>query len=293
MSAALLKGGKVAERLRKELHERALRVAEARGSSPHLAILSIGGAPSAELYLKKKLEACKAAGIECTVEALPAGVAEPEVLRILHRLGQDPLLDGIILDLPVPQHLDALRLTEAIAQDKDVEGVSSANLGKFYAEKSFARLKESEALLPCTAIAIVSLLLETGVEPRGKDALVIGRSTIVGRPTAHLLSTLDATVTLAHSRTRDLARHARAADILVSAAGQAGLVRGDWIKPGAIVLDAGVHRQGRGVRGDCDFESVKEVAGFLTPVPGGVGPLTVTFLLYNTVISAERRSQGL
>lgn len=293
MSAQLLKGKKVSERLRHELRARAHAVGESRGSPPHLAILSIGGDPSSEIYLKKKLEGCKETGIECTVEALPAGISEGEILRILHKLGLDPAIDGIIMDVPIPQPLDAQRLTAALPADKDVEGVSAANLGRFYSEKSFERLKDSNILIPCTAIAVIQLLLETGIEPRGKTALVVGRSNIVGRPTAHLLSCLDATVTLAHSRTAELARHVGSADILVAATGRPGLIAGAWIKPGAVVLDAGVNYAGKTMTGDVDFESAKLTAGYITPVPGGIGPLTVTFLLYNTVISAERRLRSL
>ncbi|MFH1725112.1 MAG: bifunctional 5,10-methylenetetrahydrofolate dehydrogenase/5,10-methenyltetrahydrofolate cyclohydrolase [Elusimicrobiota bacterium] len=287
----LLKGKPLSDRIRKDLRARAAAVAERRGSPPHLAILAIGGDPSSQIYLKKKLQACKEVGIECTVESLHDAISQAEVLRILHGLGQDATLDGIIIDLPIPESLDAGRLTDAIAADKDVEGVSTWNLGKLYSEKSYESLKASDALVPCTPNAIIHLLLETALDPRGKQAVVIGRSNIVGRPTAHLLSCLDATLTLCHSRTRDLEEHVRRADILVCAAGKPRFVRGEWIKSGAVVLDAGIHREGDTLCGDVDFDAAAERAAFITPVPGGIGPLTVTFLLFNTVVSAERRTK--
>ncbi|MFH2204289.1 MAG: bifunctional 5,10-methylenetetrahydrofolate dehydrogenase/5,10-methenyltetrahydrofolate cyclohydrolase [Elusimicrobiota bacterium] len=291
MSAVLLKGKKVAQNLLKDLQERSSLVLEKRGSPPHLAILSIGGDPSSQIYLKHKLNACKNAGVECTVEALPQSIKEKDVLRILGKLDQDLNIDGIIVELPMPEHLDARRIIEAIPQEKDVEGVTSANFGKLFREKSFQQLKRADTLIPCTAIATIQLLLETGVDPRGLAAVIIGRSNIVGKPTAHLLSCLDATVTLCHSQTKDLPGLVRRADIVVSAVGKPRFIHGDWLKPGAIVLDAGVYSKGNEICGDVDFESARQVAGFITPVPGGIGPLTVTFLLYNTVISAEQRTR--
>ena len=291
MAAKLLKGKKLSDRLRAELKARAEAVTESRGAPPGLAILSIGGDPASQIFLRNKLQACKEVGVEATVEALHAAISEAEVQRILAALAENPAVDGIILDLPLPEHLDARRLTEAIASDRDVEGVTTANYGRLYTVKSFAALRDSQALLPCTANAVIRLLLETGVDPRGLDAVVVGRSNIVGRPTAHLLSCLDATVTLCHARTRDLAAHLRRADILVSAAGKPRFIRGGALKPGAVVLDAGMNGEGAGLCGDVDFDSAVKVAGHLTPVPGGIGPLTVTCLLENTVLAAERRTR--
>ncbi|MFC1679063.1 bifunctional 5,10-methylenetetrahydrofolate dehydrogenase/5,10-methenyltetrahydrofolate cyclohydrolase [Elusimicrobiota bacterium] len=291
MSARQIKGKPLSDRLRKELRARAAAVAEERGSPPHLAILAIGGEPSSQIYLKKKLQACKEVGIESTVESLPETISETSILRLLHKLSQDPTLDGIILDLPVPPHLDAGRLTEAISPERDVEGVTTANAGRLCSEKSYSALHGSSLLVPCTPNAIIHLLLETGVDPNGRDAVVVGRSNIVGKPTAHLLCALDATVTLCHSRTRDLKEHVRRADILVSAIGRPHAIKGSWIKRGAVVLDAGVSSSGKTIRGDVEFDKAAKRAAYITPVPGGVGPLTVTFLLYNTVVSAKRRTR--
>jgi methylenetetrahydrofolate dehydrogenase (NADP+)/methenyltetrahydrofolate cyclohydrolase len=291
VSAQLLKGKKVSKVLLQELQERAKKITESRGSSPHLAILSIGGDASSQIFLQKELDMCQSAGIECTVEALPESISENEVIRILNKLGQDIHIDGIIIDLPIPEKLDQRRIFDAIHPDKDVEGVTTANFGRLFREKSFRKLKQTDILIPCTAIATVQLLLESGIDPQGKNAVVIGRSNIVGKPTAHLLSCLDATVTLCHSKTKDIASHVRRADIVVSATGKPRSIKGEWIKPGAVVLDAGIHSEGNTICGDVDFEAAEKVAGFITPVPGGIGPLTVTFLLYNTVISAEQRTR--
>lgn len=291
MSATLLKGKNISDEINKDLLSRATAIAEQRGNPPHLAVLGIGGDPSSQVYLRKKLQACKDAGIECTLESLPESISEMETLRIIRKLSDDPSLDGIILELPLPKHLDARTLTGAISTEKDVEGITRRNLGRLYATKHYDTIEHSDALIPCTAHSIIRLLLETKESVVGKRAVVIGRSNIVGKPTAYLLSSLDATVTLCHSKTVDLEREVRDADIVVTAVGHPNLVLGEWIKPGAIVLDAGTTVAGRSVVGDVEFEPARERASWITPVPGGVGPLTVTFLLYNTVLSAERRTK--
>ena len=293
MSAHLLRGKPLADRMRQELAARAAAVSEERGSPPHLAILAIGGNPSSQIFLRKKLEACQEAGIECTMESLPESTSFTETQRLMHKLAHDPAVDGIIFDMPVPQHLDPARLMEELSPDKDVEGVTATNAGRLVSHKSWASLRGSGVMIPCTPDAIIHLLLETKVDPRGAEAVVIGRSNIVGKPTAHLLSSLDATVTLCHAQTRGLAEHVRRADILVCAIGKPGLVRGDWVKPGAVVLDAGTGMEGKRIAGDVEFEAAAQRAAFITPVPGGVGPLTVTFLLHNTVLAAERRLAAL
>lgn len=291
MSAQPLKGKPLSDAVRRDLGARVRRLTEERGTPPRLAIIAIGGDPGSQVYLRKKLEACKEVGVESTLESLPTGITEAKVWRLISKLGADPEVDGIIVDMPVPEPLDAARLVEAIPAEKDVEGVTAQNLGRLYAQKSWDGLRKSEVLVPCTAYAIAHLVLEAKVPPAGRHAVVIGRSTIVGRPTAHLLSCLDATVTLCHSRTPDLERYVRDADILVCALGKAGAVKGAWVKPGAVVADAGINSAGGQLLGDVEAGPAAERAAWLTPVPGGVGPLTVTFLLYNTVLAAERRTK--
>jgi len=200
-------------------------------------------------------------------------------------------VDGILVEQPLPPGFHPARVTEAICAEKDVEGVTTANYGRFCAAKTLADIRVCGAVIPCTADAILQLLLDTGLNVEGLQAAVVGRSNIVGRPTAHLLSCLNATVTLCHSKTRDLPHHLKRADIVVAAIGEARFIKGDWIKPGAIVLDAGIHRSGRDLCGDVEFETASRVASYITPVPGGVGPLTVTCLLDHVVLSAERRTR--
>lgn len=290
MSAQPLKGKPLSDTLRKELRARVRALTEERGTAPQLAIVAVGGDPGSQVFLRKKLEACREVGIESTVESLPAGIAEAKVLRLIQKLGTDPEVDGIIIDLPIPDGLDPRTLAEAIPADKDVEGVTTHNAGRLYAQKSWAALRASSVLVPCTADAIVHLLLETKVDPAGRHAVVVGRSTIVGRPTAHLLSCLDATVTLCHSKTAGLEGYVASADILVCALGRTGALQGKWVKPGAVVIDAGVNTSDGQLVGDIDAGAAARAA-WLTPVPGGVGPLTVTFLLYNTILAAERRTK--
>lgn len=291
MSAQLLKGKPLSDAIRRDLGARARRLTEERGTPPHLAIIAIGGDPGSQVYLRKKLEACREVGVETTVESLPAKIAEAKVWRLMSKLGEDPDVDGIILDVPVPAPLDPARLVEAIPAEKDVEGVTAQNLGRLYAQKAWEAIKKAEVLVPCTANAIVHLILEAKAPLSGRHAVVVGRSTIVGRPTAHLLSTLDATVTLCHSKTADLARYVADADVLVSALGKPDAVKGAWVKPGAVVADAGISTQDGQLLGDVEAGPAAQRAAWLTPVPGGVGPLTVTFLLYNTVLAAERRTK--
>ncbi len=289
MSAKALRGKPLAEKLLASIRERAARITQLRGSPPRLAILAIGGDSSSQVYLRSKLQACKEAGVETTVEALHAAVPESDVLAILKDLASDATLDGIMLEVPLPKGLDARRIIDAICPDRDVEGVTTTNLGRLYSMKAFAELRSSGVLIPCTAGAAIRLLLETGMDPAGKSAVVVGRSRIVGRPAAHLLTCLDATVTLCHSKTRELASHLSRADIVLSATGVPGLIRGSHLKPGAVVLDAGIHVAGKTIEGDVEHEGAAKKASYLTPVPGGVGPLTVACLLDNVTLSAERR----
>ncbi|MBI3297985.1 MAG: bifunctional 5,10-methylenetetrahydrofolate dehydrogenase/5,10-methenyltetrahydrofolate cyclohydrolase [Elusimicrobia bacterium] len=291
MKAKPLSGLPLAEKLRREIKLRAQALAEKRGVPPMLAIVAVGGDAGAQVFLRKKLEACREAGFETTVESLPAGTSEAKVARLIAALGQNADVDGIVLDLPVPEPLDAGRIVEHIPAEKDVEGVTPQNAGRFYAQKSWDEIKKAAVLAPCTAYAIAHLVRETKIDPAGRRAVVLGRSSIVGRPTAHLLSCLDATVTLCHSRSQDLKDLVSSADILVCAMGRPGLVKGSWVKAGAVVVDAGVNAIDGRIVGDIDAEGAAKRAAWLTPVVGGVGPLTVTFLLYNTVLAAERRTK--
>ena len=283
MTAVLLDGKALAAELRLEIAERVRRLA-ARGVVPGLTVLLAGDDPASAVYVRNKERAATECGLRGEVLRFPAGVDAATLLEALARLNADPGVHGVLVQLPLPAGIspdDARRITRAIAPEKDVDGFLPVNQGLLaMGEPGF---------VPCTPAGCMRLLALSGIEPRGRTAVVIGRSNIVGKPMAQLLLAADATVTIAHSRTPDLPAVVRQADIVVAAVGRPGLVKGDWIKPGAVVLDVGINRlpDGRLV-GDVDLESVRGVAAAVTPVPGGVGPMTIACLLDNTVRAAER-----
>lgn len=291
-SARLLDGKAVAKRILTSLPPRVAALTDSRGEAPLLAIVAIGADSPSEAYLKSKLQSCRAAGIETSVHSLPRSTSEAEAFQVLDDLGENLQVDGILIEVPVPEPLDIRRLVDRIPPEKDVEGVTERNFGRLFASKTLAQLETAGVFVPCTAAAVLALVKEAGVDPRGREAVVIGRSNIVGKPTAHLLTCLDATVTLCHSRTRDLEAHLGRADIVVCAAGRPGLVKGSMLKRGCVVLDAGTTYADGVVSGDVDPASAAGVAAFLTPVPGGVGPVTTAALLANTVLAAERRTRA-
>lgn len=283
MTAVLLDGKALAAELRLEIAERVRRLA-ARGVVPGLTVLLAGDDPASAVYVRNKERAANECGLRGEVLRFPAEVDAATLLEALARLNADPGVHGVLVQLPLPAGIspdDARRITRAIAPEKDVDGFLPVNQGLLaMGEPGF---------VPCTPAGCMRLLALSGIEPRGRNAVVIGRSNIVGKPMAQLLLAADATVTIAHSRTPDLPAVVRQADIVVAAVGRPGLVKGDWIKPGAVVLDVGINRlpDGRLV-GDVDLESVRGVAAAVTPVPGGVGPMTIACLLDNTVRAAER-----
>ncbi|MBI4348437.1 MAG: bifunctional 5,10-methylenetetrahydrofolate dehydrogenase/5,10-methenyltetrahydrofolate cyclohydrolase [Elusimicrobia bacterium] len=290
-AARPLDGRALAKALLDALPARVAALADQRGEAPRLAILAIGSDSPSEAYLKSKLQSCRAAGIETSVHSLPRTTTESEALVVLDDLAKNAQVDGIIIEVPLPEQLDARRLTARIPPEKDVEGVTERNFGRLFAARKMADLESGGVFVPCTAAAVLRLLETTGIDPRGKEAVVVGRSNIVGKPVAQLLTCLDATVTLCHTRTKDLAAHVRRADILVCAAGKPGLIKGRMLKRGCVVLDAGTTYEGNVVKGDVDAASASRVAGWLTPVPGGIGPVTTAALLANTVLAAERRTR--
>jgi len=281
MAATPIDGKVEAARLRAEFKGRAAALA-ARGRRPGLAVVLVGEDPASRVYVGNKEKACAEVGLHSEVHRLPATASQSAVEALIDRLNADPAIHGIIVQQPLPKHLEIERLIERIDVDKDVDGFHPGNLG---------RLVRGEArYVPCTPAGIMVLLERAGIELSGRHAVVVGRSEIVGKPMALLLIRANATVTVCNSRTRDLSAHTRAADVLVVATGKPGLVTGDMIRPGAAVIDVGINRlpDGRLV-GDVDFPSAAKVAGWLTPVPGGVGPMTVALLIGNTLAGAERR----
>lgn len=281
MSALLMDGVALSREIRQSLQTRVAALT-ARARAPGLAVVLVGEDPASQVYVRNKVKACGETGIRSEMILLPADVSEAQLLSRLQALNADVRIDGILVQLPLPPQLRSEAVLETIAADKDVDGFHVQSLGSLVAGR--------KGFVPCTPAGCMALLDRAGVQIDGRDAVVVGRSNIVGKPAALLLLQRNATVTICTSRTRDLAAHTRRADILLVAAGRQGLVRGEMIKPGAAVIDVGIHRRPDGkLTGDVDFDSARQVAGWITPVPGGVGPMTITMLLANTVASAERR----
>ena len=254
---------------------------QARGIHPGLATVQVGDDPASRIYVRNKVRACTEAGVSSVHHDLPQSSSEYDVLKLLDQLNRDSGVHGIIVQLPVPKHLDARRLSQAIAVAKDVDGFNWQNLG--------ALVEGAPGILPCTPRATMVMLDYAGIPVEGRHAVVVGRSNIVGKPVALLLIGRGATVTVCNSRTADLGEITRQADILVVATGKANLITRDMVKPGAAVIDVGINRLPTGkIAGDVAFDEVKEVAGWITPVPGGVGPMTVAMLVENTVSAASR-----
>ena len=279
MSAELLSGKTMSESLRKEIASRVSALKE-RGLTPGLAVILVGNDPASEIYVRNKGNGCTEVGMYSRTINMPAETTQEELESAIDALNNDPAIHGILVQLPLPKHLDENAALAKILPEKDVDGFHLINAGHM--------LTGTEGVVACTPRGALHMIKSTGVNLSGKEAVVIGRSNIVGKPMAMLLLKENCTVTICHSRTQNLAEHTRRADILVAAVGKAGFVTADMVKPGAIVIDVGINRVDGKVKGDVDFDAVKEVAGYITPVPGGVGKMTITMLLMNTVEAAER-----
>ena len=280
MSAALIDGKAIAATFRQELAVRVARLKD-RGVVPGLAVLLVGEDPASQVYVRNKALACESTEIHSEVHRLSAGTSQAQLIAFVERLNADPAIHGILVQLPLPRPLDSRAVIEAIRPDKDVDGFHYFNVGSLVVGEP--------AFYPCTPWGVMKMLEHEGVAIEGAHAVVVGRSTIVGKPMALLLLNAGATVTICHSKTRDLAAMTRQADILVAAVGKARMILRDMVKPGAVVIDVGINRLPDGkLAGDVDFDAVREVASRITPVPGGVGPMTIAMLLGNTVKSAER-----
>lgn len=280
--AKLIDGKLHAKTVRDEVAAKVKAFVAARGRRPGLHVVLAGDDPASAVYVRNKEKAAEEAGIAGAVHRLPASVGEAELLALVQRLNADATVDGILVQLPLPKGIAADKVLDAVDPAKDVDGFHPVNVGALWTG--------SPGLLPCTPRGCMRLLKEAGASLVGAGAVVIGRSNIVGKPMAALLLAEHATVTLAHSRTRDLPGLCRQADVIVAAVGKAKMVQREWVKPGAIVIDVGMNRDEQGkLCGDVDFASVEPVAGAITPVPGGVGPMTIAMLLDNTLEAAERR----
>jgi len=294
MAAQLIDGKAISADIQREVAEKAARLQQTQGIQPGLAVILVGDDPASKIYVSSKGRTCKELGFHSVTIEMPADSTQEQVAAEIDRLNHDPAIHGILLQIPVPEHLDDDALIHSISPDKDVDGLHPVNAGRL--------ALGVPGFVPCTPRGVIELLMRTGNDPRGKKAVVVGRSNLVGRPLAQLLSLKrpggDATVCICHSRTVDLGAETRQADILIAATGSAGMIRGDMVKPGAVVIDVGTSRvadatkkSGYRLAGDVDFDSVKEVAGWLTPVPGGVGPMTIAMLMSNTLWAAERTVQ--
>jgi methylenetetrahydrofolate dehydrogenase (NADP+)/methenyltetrahydrofolate cyclohydrolase len=282
MSADIIDGKAFAAELRGRVGEAAGVFAKAAGRPAGLAVVLVGEDPASAVYVRSKGKATVAAGMASFEHRLPADTDQATLEALVDQLNADPAVDGILVQLPLPRHLDADAVLLRIDPDKDVDGFHPVNAGRL--------ASGLPGFVPCTPLGCLMLLRERLGDLSGMEAVVIGRSNIVGKPMAALLTADSATVTLAHSRTRDLAAHVGRADIVVAAVGRANFVRGEWLKPGATVIDVGINRVETGLVGDVDFASASQVAGAITPVPGGVGPMTIAVLLRNTLVAAHRRA---
>ena len=282
MTAQLIDGNALARQIRSEVAGRT-EALKARGVQPHLAILLVGEDPASQVYVKHKVADSEQTGLKATLERYPATLPEADLLARIRALNADPSVHGILVQLPLPKHMDSHKVIEAIAPAKDVDGFHVASAG--------ALMVGQPGFWPCTPYGCLKMLDAIGYDLKGKDAVVIGRSNIVGKPMALMLLARNATVTICHSATQDLKAHTLRADVVVAAVGKRNVLTADMVKPGAVVIDVGMNRNDEGkLCGDVDFERVKEVAGWITPVPGGVGPMTRAMLLVNTIQAAESAS---
>ena len=282
MTASIIDGNALSALLRQQVTDQ-VKALQARGVNPGLAVILVGDNPASQVYVRNKVKACEQTGIHSLLEKHDAAMTEAELLARVHALNQDKQIHGILVQLPLPAHINAEKVIEAIAPEKDVDGFHVASAG--------ALMTGLPGYWPCTPHGCMKMLEHIGYSLRGKHAVVIGRSNIVGKPMALMLLQAHATVTICHSATPDLKAHTLQDDVIVAAVGKRNVLTADMVKPGAVVIDVGMNRDDEGkLCGDVDYEGVKQVASYITPVPGGVGPMTITMLLVNTLASAEQHA---
>ena len=283
MAATIIDGRMVAARWKEKIAQET-QTWIARGVTPHLAVVLVGENPASQVYVRNKENACRKAGMRSTLIRLPEDCAQETLEQTVRELNADESVHGVLVQLPLPAHLDEAAVLRLIDPDKDVDGFHAMNAGRL--------MSGQPCFVPCTPLGVMKLLEAYDIPVRGKRAVVVGRSNIVGKPMALLLLAADATVTVCHSRTENLAEITREADILVAAVGRPNFITADMVKPGAAVIDVGINRVDGALLGDVDFAGASEVAGFITPVPGGVGQMTIAMLLANTLDAVKRRAQG-
>jgi methylenetetrahydrofolate dehydrogenase (NADP+)/methenyltetrahydrofolate cyclohydrolase len=280
MTAKIIDGNQLSKTLRADVAQRAAALTAA-GKQPGLAVILVGEDPASQVYVRNKVKACADAGVHSVFEKYDAAISEAELLQRIDALNNDAAIHGILVQMPLPKHINPNKVIEAISTRKDVDGYSVLSAGEL--------MTGLPGFRPCTPYGCIKMIESTGFDLRGKHAVVIGRSNTVGKPMALLLLQANATVTICHSGTPDLAYHTRQADVVIAAVGRANTVTADMVKPGAMVIDVGINRNAAGkLCGDVDFDSVAPIAGYISPVPGGVGPMTITMLLVNTIEAAER-----
>jgi methylenetetrahydrofolate dehydrogenase (NADP+)/methenyltetrahydrofolate cyclohydrolase len=280
MTAKIIDGNQLSKTLRADVAQRAAALTAA-GKQPGLAVILVGEDPASQVYVRNKVKACADAGVHSVFEKYDATISEAELLQRIDALNNDAAIHGILVQMPLPRHINPNKVIEAISTRKDVDGYSVLSAGEL--------MTGLPGFRPCTPYGCIKMIESTGFDLRGKHAVVIGRSNTVGKPMALLLLQANATVTICHSGTPDLAYHTRQADVVIAAVGRANTVTADMVKPGAMVIDVGINRDAAGkLCGDVDFDSVAPIAGYISPVPGGVGPMTITMLLVNTIEAAER-----
>lgn len=285
MTAHIIDGNALAKTIRQDIATQAAKLT-AHFRAPGLAVILVGDNPASQVYVRNKVKSCSEVGFNSIMEHYPSTITEAELIEHIQRLNQDPLIDGILLQLPLPKHFNEQKIIESIALHKDVDGFHLASAG--------ALMLGSKGFLPCTPYGCMKMLESIYYDVAGKNAVILGRSNIVGKPMALMLLEKNATVSICHSKTKDLKHFTLAADILISATGRVNMVTRDMVKPGAVVIDVGINRNEQGkLCGDVDFEGVKSVAGWITPVPGGVGPMTITMLLANTLQSTLQHFEKL
>jgi methylenetetrahydrofolate dehydrogenase (NADP+)/methenyltetrahydrofolate cyclohydrolase len=289
MAAQIISGTETSKKIQAELKEEVAQLM-AKGVTPCLATILVGEDEASKVYVGQKVKTCERLGITSMHNKLLANVQEQELLNLIDRLNRDKNVHGILCQLPLPKHINADKVLLAISPDKDVDGFHLLNMGKLLSKKNMKEIEQEGMYLPCTPHGIIQLLKRSNINMNGAEAVIVGRSNIVGKPAALLLMAENATVTICHSNTRDIGEVCRRADILVAAIGKPKFVTADMVKDGVVVIDVGVNRLPEGLCGDVDFEAIKEKAKAITPVPGGVGPMTIAMLMVNTVKAARKLS---
>lgn len=285
----IINGKEISERIRQELKLQVEELTKQKGKVPGLATILVGEDPASQVYIGSKIKACSQIGVKSFHNNLPADSTQEEIINLIHKLNNDENVNGILLQLPLPKGLNPDKCIEAILPSKDVDGLHPYNAGMLTLVKSWQEIIDQKLLVSCTPMGVIYLLKYSNIDIKGKNVVVIGRSNLVGKPVSMLMLANNATVTMAHSATKNLQDITKKADIVICAIGKANMVNKDFIKEGATVIDVGINRVDGKLCGDVDFESVKDMNIDITPVPGGVGPMTITMLLHNTVLAFQRQ----